>query len=89
MPFGIVGGSHSITTVLPDVDESLGADKPRGPASRYKTNSTGSLDRHQVIPLERGLPSNYVFNVAGCSKISRLLEIEIRELSDLGELILM
>ena len=31
MPFGSEGGSHSITTVRPDVDVSLGADKPRGP----------------------------------------------------------
>lgn len=58
MPFGIVGGSHSISTVLPDVDDSLGADKPRGPVSHYKTKSTRSLGPHSIIHLVRGQPSN-------------------------------
>lgn len=43
MPFGSEGGSHSTTTVLPDVDDSLGGDKRRGPAKSVQKQSANDL----------------------------------------------
>ena len=43
MPLGSEGGSHSITTVRPDVDDSLGADKPRGPVKPLQKSFTGGV----------------------------------------------
>lgn len=48
-PLGTEGGFHSITTVLPDRDDSLGADKPCGPIKTLQYEKEANLSVGLII----------------------------------------